>query len=70
MSAMKTRQKTRKMLLWASFLMFPATFYCLSPHLLEVNQMVQKENMENPECILCGTCADCCPNGTIRYRLG
>lgn len=40
------------------------------PMSLDVNQMVQKEDMENPECILCGTCADGCPKGTISYRLG
>jgi len=48
---------------------------CLScnnncPMSLEVSQMVQKENMYDSECILCGTCADTCPKGTIRYDIG
>jgi len=34
---------------------------------LDVNQMVQDGNMENPECILCGQCIDTCPDGVIHY---
>lgn len=34
---------------------------------LDVNAMVQKESMENSECILCGKCVDLCPNGAIKY---
>jgi ferredoxin-type protein NapH len=37
------------------------------PMSLEVNQMVQTENMENSECILCGSCVDKCPKGVIKY---
>ncbi len=37
------------------------------PMSLDVNAMVQIENMENPECILCGTCIDNCAQNTIRY---
>ena len=40
------------------------------PMSLEANQMVQKGDMENAECILCGTCADGCPKGAIGYKLG
>jgi ferredoxin len=32
---------------------------------LEVMEMVQRGSMENPECILCGTCVSVCPEGTI-----
>ena len=40
------------------------------PMSLEVNEMVQKENMENSECILCGSCVDNCPKGAIKYSFG
>ena len=38
------------------------------PMSLDVNQMVQKQKMENMECILCATCIDSCPQKVIRYR--
>ena len=34
---------------------------------LDVNAMVQKQTMENAECILCGRCVDVCPKGAIKY---
>jgi ferredoxin-type protein NapH len=37
------------------------------PMSLDVNAMVQKGQMENPECILCGTCVDNCSKKVIRY---
>lgn len=37
------------------------------PMSLDVNAMVQTENMENSECILCGTCVDNCRKSVIRY---
>ncbi|MBI9048484.1 MAG: 4Fe-4S binding protein [Anaerolineaceae bacterium] len=37
------------------------------PMSLDVNGMVQASKMEDPECILCGTCIDQCPQGVIRY---
>ncbi len=37
------------------------------PMSLDVNAMVQIERMENPECILCGTCVDNCSKGAIHY---
>ena len=37
------------------------------PMSLDVNAMVQGGVMENPECILCGTCIDGCPEKAIRY---
>ena len=40
------------------------------PMSLEVNRMVQTENMENSECILCGSCVDNCPKGAIKYSFG
>jgi ferredoxin-type protein NapH len=37
------------------------------PMSLDVNAMVQVEQMENYECILCGTCVDHCSKSAIRY---
>ncbi len=37
------------------------------PMSLDVNAMVQIDNMENAECILCGTCADNCSKSAIQY---
>ncbi|MEJ2271286.1 MAG: 4Fe-4S binding protein [Candidatus Bathyarchaeota archaeon] len=37
---------------------------------LPVNEMVQTKNMENTECILCGSCVDYCPKGAIKYSFG
>jgi len=37
------------------------------PMSLDVNAMVQAEQMEHSECILCGTCVDNCPKKAIRY---
>jgi ferredoxin-type protein NapH len=37
---------------------------------LDVNAMVQKQAMENTECILCGKCVDVCPEGVIKYSFG
>jgi polyferredoxin len=37
------------------------------PMSLDVNAMVQGEQMENSECILCGTCVDHCSQSAIRY---
>ncbi|HGJ67118.1 TPA: 4Fe-4S binding protein [bacterium] len=39
------------------------------PMSLEVMDMVQSGSMKNSECILCGTCADVCPKGVIKYRM-
>lgn len=40
------------------------------PMSLEISKMVAAGSMKNTECILCGTCADTCPNGTIKYSWG
>ena len=37
------------------------------PMSLDVNAMVQIKQMENLECILCGTCVDNCSKSAIRY---
>ncbi len=36
---------------------------------LDVNAMVQNDEMENLECILCGTCIDQCPSKVIHYAI-
>ena len=41
------------------------TSHC--PMSLDVNGMVQKAQMENSECILCGMCVDGCSKSAIRY---
>jgi polyferredoxin len=40
------------------------------PMSLQVNNMVQKDSMENSECILCGSCVDNCPKKVIKYSFG
>ncbi len=37
---------------------------------LNVNAMVQKQSMENSECILCGKCVEGCPKGAIKFAFG
>lgn len=37
------------------------------PMSLSVEDMVNRKNMENKECILCGTCVDGCPHGAITF---
>lgn len=37
------------------------------PMSLDVNAMVQRAEMEDGECILCGSCVDGCPKGAIRF---
>jgi NAD-dependent dihydropyrimidine dehydrogenase PreA subunit len=37
------------------------------PMSLQVNEMVQTKEMENSECVLCGSCVDNCPKGVIKY---
>lgn len=44
---------------------FKCTKVC--PMSLDVNQMVKSASMENPECILCGSCVDNCPDNIIKY---
>ena len=36
---------------------------------LDVNGMVRQGKMENPDCILCASCADSCPKEVIRYSV-
>lgn len=68
-------RKLRNTLRWASLRLKSVKENCISckkctkscPMSLDVNGMVQKEAMENRECILCGTCVDVCPEDVIAY---
>jgi ferredoxin-type protein NapH len=40
------------------------------PMSLSVEEMANHKNMENAECILCGTCVDGCKEGAIMYNWG
>ena len=40
------------------------------PMSLPVEKMVNTNNMENLECILCGTCVDNCKEGAIKFNWG
>ncbi len=37
------------------------------PMSLSVEEMVKSDRMQNPECILCGSCVDICPKQVIRF---
>ncbi len=68
-------RKLRNLLHWPSLRLGAEVEKCTScktctancPMSLDVNRMVQSRDMENAECILCGTCADVCPRGVISY---
>jgi len=67
--------KVKNFFKWPSLRMKAASDRCKQCHTcdrncpmsLEVSKAVLAGNMNNTECILCGTCADGCPNGTIAY---
>jgi ferredoxin-type protein NapH len=40
------------------------------PMSLPVEELVKRGNMENHECILCGTCVDACPKHVLAFRWG
>lgn len=69
-------RKLRNTLAWPSLRLQATASVCRNcktctmncPMSLDVNAMVQKEAMENNECILCGSCVDGCPTKAIRYR--
>jgi ferredoxin-type protein NapH len=69
-------RKLRNTLAWSSLRLQADADACTNcktcttqcPMSLDVNGMVQKEAMENAECILCGTCVDGCPAKAIRFR--
>jgi ferredoxin-type protein NapH len=68
-------RKIRNYFQWASLQLRPDSDVCKHCHIctercpmsLPVEEMVSHGNMENAECILCGTCVDGCTQGAIRY---
>lgn len=40
------------------------------PMSLDVDRLVRLGDMDHTECILCGSCVDNCPSGSIRYHFG
>lgn len=68
-------RRIRNTFKWPALRLKTETSKCTSCHIctrncpmsLDVNQMVQNEDMEDDECILCGTCADQCPQNVICY---
>jgi ferredoxin-type protein NapH len=51
----------------------PACINCMvcnrnCPMGLDVNSMVKKKNMKNPECILCLNCVDTCPKNAVMLK--
>jgi polyferredoxin len=65
----------RNRLRWPSLRLSPAPDRCTScrlctrncPMSLDVNAMVQRADMENDECVLCGNCVDRCPEDAVRF---
>ncbi len=65
----------RNRLGWASLRLVSTPSSCTSckqcnqhcPMSLDVNAMVQRGDMENAECILCGTCVDQCARNVIHF---
>jgi ferredoxin-type protein NapH len=68
-------RKLRNLARWPSLRLEAQTDRCTAcgtctrncPMSLEVQEMVEKQRMENAECILCGQCVDGCPQEAIRY---
>lgn len=40
------------------------------PMSLDVDGLVRLGDMDHTDCILCGSCVDNCPSGSIRYHFG
>jgi ferredoxin-type protein NapH len=71
-------RKIRNYFQWASLQLKSEPEICkhchtcteLCPMSLAVEEMVNHNNMESTECILCGTCVDGCKEGAIKYVWG
>jgi ferredoxin-type protein NapH len=67
-------RKVRNLLAWPSLRLSAQERSCRGcgtcvkhcPMSIDVQAMVQAGSMENPDCILCASCADACPQDTIR----
>ena len=70
-------RKIRNLIRWPALHLSADTGLCTDckicskncPMGLDVNIMVRQGNMENTECILCGSCVDVCPKQAISYAL-
>jgi ferredoxin-type protein NapH len=68
-------RKIRNAVRWPSLRLKAAPDLCIDcqrctrgcPMSLDVNQMVQRADMEDSECILCGSCVDGCPQDAICF---
>jgi ferredoxin-type protein NapH len=68
-------RKIRNLFRWPAFRLKAEPANCTDcqtctrhcPMSLDVNRMVQRADMEDSECILCGNCVDGCPKGAIRF---
>lgn len=75
---MITGRKIRNRFRWASLQLKSDPERCIQCHTcseqcpmsLPVEDMARLKSMENPECILCGTCVDGCKQGAITYYWG
>ena len=67
-------RKLRNTLRWPSLRLKSEKDKCVNckkctescPMSIDVNELVQSQNIENTECVLCGTCADVCKQSAIR----
>jgi ferredoxin-type protein NapH len=72
---MITGRKIRNIIGWPALQLGADVSRCIDcmkcskdcPTSLDVNGMVRNGEMENAECILCGSCVDFCPNNVISY---
>jgi ferredoxin-type protein NapH len=72
---MITGRKIRNLIGWPALQLGADASRCIDcmkcskdcPTGLDVNGMVRNGEMENAECILCGSCVDTCPNNVISY---
>lgn len=68
-------RKLRNVFAWPALRLVAETEKCANcqtctrncPMSLDVNAMVQQGQMENAECILCGSCVDGCSKDAIRF---
>jgi polyferredoxin len=72
---MVTGRKVRNLIGWPALQLGADASLCIGckrcseecPMGLDVNSMVRKGEMENPDCILCASCTDACPQSAITY---
>ncbi len=75
---MITGRKIRNFFQWSSLCLVPNSAVCVNcrvctrkcPMSLPVEEMVNRSDMENAECILCGNCVDVCRENAIVFSWG